>query len=1527
MSENILQINFSPEKDLKTGTIHYFQTQLGFNFDNLKTSDLPISLQIKNQNYDLQIVFQLTDEEINNSPLEGWRAKPDGVDPQTDLKYSKYLVCSYDFGDLEKIPNKSFLANFNRQLSAKFDSISGMPNLIIFRYIVNQKTYITFSVAELREDSNKRTGKYVTNKVILLKDIEIEDTHKGHLKILNDLKNQTKTVRNFDELHEKWLKVLAIETLSESFYAEVESIFKNSLKLVDIPSSDEIKQDFLLKFFGRLMFCWFLKAKGWVSAEVLNCQLLEKDFIQKGQKNGLNYYHQVLEVLFFGLLNCDGEIKINPNSQLKPEIWQKLSQTPYLNGGLFQNTPNDFFGKNDIEKIPNEIIFQLFTLFEKYYFTIDENTPDNQEIGVDPEMMGSIFEGLVATRSGTGSFYTRKSVVDYMVEMSLLESLKNKCQLNFDQNTEKQKLLGWLNLEVLDLENRIRIFQREKAVFLSQVIDTELSISSYLIAKLKGRRFNFQTKDFEDCNPHPESNLDIFEKILNDEFEIKSQFIPLPNVINVKQENGQHKELVIPKIGLVLRISGQDFISIWTIGLNENLILDTIFRIYQPKKIHKFQQKNTQNFLELVRYFESINKTHLTKRLLKLYFDQQKIPQMESLLQTNKFSEVSWEDTAFLPSDKPPGPRISGVHEIYTEIIEKNNSFVKQTYKNNKIEGYIYRYIGSFPTNYEARKITEINQILKSLKILDPACGSGAFPVGILQRITELRQFLGEKDLYKIKNETLQNCIYGVDLMPIAVEITKLRCWLYLVVDQPNLGLNKNGRFVAEPLPNIDLHFCQGDSLVAQIPFANLPNNDTIQKLTQLKNTYYNEHSDKKLTVKKDIQNLISAEYHKSLDSKINNLNIQIQSLKSQLQGDEIFLTEKQNTKQNELKKVQMGSQIQLWQNQINELEKQKELKGFHYQLNLCELFENKNNQITSKIDIIIGNPPYVSTKETGDQYKHFLQSTFGFSDDLYSHFFFKSLQSHQDFGMPAPALLKTGGILCFITSKTYWTIQTKNNLRKLLLSKKIIEINDVGNPFYKSAMVDTAICLLENTDIIKQNNDISFGESQNMEYQEYNLNYKNSQSKDQKHILDFENTEQTYTISNQIYTKAVNQVIFEPNQVNLNIYNKYNQKVSELMEKWWDKIKTAGNITKNQTELEKYRNELKAGDITLLGLVTDGGVGLQTGENGKYVGILDGTKEADRVRETRPEKLFKFLQSTENATKEIASKYPQSSTNFDPLKGVSKMTITTFLNSLTEYQIRELFDSLKIKHGRDIFGQGYLYRIVQAEEVANLDTLTDEEKQNGIKTLPLFKGSNSQGLGVSFVPYDKGDKDGNRWYLKTPYYIEWSWENVQWMKKDPKARFQGYNFFFREGFCWSFALLPTQEESKYIKCRLKDRSVNDVMSMALYNFCEKTTDKYIVSLLNSKFMYDYLKTFINSTAGQQINDFRQLPIIIPTASQLTDFENLFDRAYQIKLQQFEGTLTETVAKSKLDQIQKELDEMVEGLYGLTEEEISVIIG
>ncbi|GIW21173.1 MAG: hypothetical protein KatS3mg068_0180 [Candidatus Sericytochromatia bacterium] len=87
--------------------------------------------------------------------------------------------------------------------------------------------------------------------------------------------------------------------------------------------------------------------------------------------------------------------------------------------------------------------------------------------------------------------------------------------------------------------------------------------------------------------------------------------------------------------------------------------------------------------------------------------------------------------------------------------------------------------------------------------------------------------------------------------------------------------------------------------------------------------------------------------------------------------------------------------------------------------------------------------------------------------------------------------------------------------------------------------------------------------------------------------------------------------------------------------------------------------------------------------------------------------------------------------------------------------QIRNLFDTLKEKYGRDIFGQGWLYRIVSQNEIANVDELTEEEKTNGIKG------------NKTFVPYDKGDKDGNRWYAPTPYYIDWSFDNVQFLKKN----------------------------------------------------------------------------------------------------------------------------------------------------------------
>ncbi len=242
-----------------------------------------------------------------------------------------------------------------------------------------------------------------------------------------------------------------------------------------------------------------------------------------------------------------------------------------------------------------------------------------------------------------------------------------------------------------------------------------------------------------------------------------------------------------------------------------------------------------------------------------------------------------------------------------------------------------------------------------------------------------------------------------------------------------------------------------------------------------------------------------------------------------------------------------------------------------------------------------------------------------------------------------------------------------------------------------------------------------------------------------------------------------------------------------------------------------------------------------------------------------------------------------------------------------SENEIWQIFDKAKEKFGRDIFGQGFIYRITNDELIADIAKLNDDEKADGINSPKCF------------VPYDKGDKDGNRWYLPTPYYIAWSKENVKFLKENSGKKGEGMpvvrnpQFYFKEGFCWNNVLLPKNEESMFIKCRIKQKSVNDVASMSLYAQID-LPNFYFVALLNSKFMYDYLKTFINASVNLQINDFRQIPIIIPNKEQLAEFEALFDIAYQAQKDKFEKGIDST---ETLKSLQPKLDSLVYKLYGV----------
>ena len=141
-------------------------------------------------------------------------------------------------------------------------------------------------------------------------------------------------------------------------------------------------------------------------------------------------------------------------------------------------------------------------------------------------------------------------------------------------------------------------------------------------------------------------------------------------------------------------------------------------------------------------------------------------------------------------------------------------------------------------------------------------------------------------------------------------------------------------------------------------------------------------------------------------------------------------------------------------------------------------------------------------------------------------------------------------------------------------------------------------------------------------------------------------------------------------------------------------------------------------------------------------------------------------------------------------------------------------------------------------------------------------------------------------------------------MKTDPKARYQGYSFFFREGFCWNNVLNPN---ARLLKTKLKLPTVNDVGSMSLMSTMVNIPNYYFVILLNSNLLFDYYREFINCTVNIQINDIRQLPIVIPSEEQLSEYNMLFQSILHLKQQNAPDT--------EISKIEYKLDQTVLKLY------------
>ncbi len=810
------------------------------------------------------------------------------------------------------LPTRTQLADITRTFNQAFHYT---PVMVVFKYA----NLIAFANAErLKYKQEWREGEKA-GKVSLLRDIAPDNPHSGHLRILAELaisRTGKKSINNFADLYAYWQTVFNVSLLNKKFYEELSNWYFWAVKEVSFPSEPTIHSLFketgsnddkklaeaiqehkaknVIRLLTRFLFVWFIKEKKLIPEQLFNLDYLKNEILddlspyhEDGLYKSVNikshYYKAILQNLFFATLNQEmGKRGFRSDKQhmnvtnlmryedcfVDQQKFVELVETivPFMNGGLFEclDKPHPtkkgprggdviiykdgFSDRNDNSiKVPDYLFFGvdekvdlssvigiknkktkqaavkgLINIFNSYKFTIAENTPIEEDIALDPELLGKVFENLLASynpetkttaRKQTGSFYTPREIVGYMVDESLIAYLKN--EVDWDLTDEEQ----------------------------------DITLHELL--------------SFDPGNPFA-NNLNLQKKI------IKAL---------------DHCTILDPACG-----SGA-----FPMGILQ-------------KMVHVLQKVDPDN-------------------------EQWKELQMDNAVQKS--------DAAF--------------HQI-----------------SDKME--------------RQKVLDEINEAFDET-INDPD--------------------------YARKLFLIENCIYGVDIQPVAVQISKLRFFISLVVEQkvdkskPNFGIR--------PLPNLETKFVAANTLIG------------IEKLEG---------------------ELFANQEIKLQEKELKNIRHRIFSAKTPS-------TKRKLRYEDQLLRKRMGKLLVAdgWENKTA-----NQLAGWDpYDQNASSSFFDLEWMFGVKdgFDVVIGNPPYgfhhIHSKELKAYFKEKYQSAVA-SFENYFLFYEKSLN-----------LLKMGGSHSFIVPVTWLTIPSAYSLRKYILSNFHVEhitwLNDV---VFENAQVNNLVSLIK---------------------------------------------------------------------------------------------------------------------------------------------------------------------------------------------------------------------------------------------------------------------------------------------------------------------------------------------------------------------------------------------------------------------------------------------------------------------------------
>ena len=569
------------------------------------------------------------------------------------------------------------------------------------------------------------------------------------------------------------LEAFSVEVLTKEFYAELFLWYEWACKVASFPrgkgknveQTQEDNKTALIRLITRLMFVWFIKQKDLIPSWIFDEAELDKilvDFDSESKTNG-NYYNAVLQNLFFATLNKaikERNFTNNTNASEQygiktfyrddkktsffkinhGEVIKRFHSVPFLNGGLFEcldrldngeknnvQIYEDGFSRESSRRafLPNVLFFGtekdekegLIHILKRYNFTVEENSPLDVQIALDPELLGKVFENLLGTynpetsetaRKDSGSFYTPREIVNFMVNTSIAEYLKNATGIESDV----------IEKFVNDNEEE-NLFSAEQAITVKKALG--------------------EIKILDPACGSGAFPMGVLNKLVELHLSIDKMCAETPSENNLYIKKGQC-------INYAPRGSELEIKAEYLGALHFNLTVNG--------KTEKEIFNSADLALHVKEIINEYNTAHGKKTIANL-FSQGRIDNGES------FNTIKTK------------------REIF-QIVDENSKDIIWQYKTYNVENKFRSY-----RNEES-------------SIPEPDIDN---------------DFEFAKYLYSLKKRIIQDSIFGVDIQPIAVQISKLRFFISLILEQPKTD-NANENYGFAPLPNLETKIVAANSLI-----------------------------------------------------------------------------------------------------------------------------------------------------------------------------------------------------------------------------------------------------------------------------------------------------------------------------------------------------------------------------------------------------------------------------------------------------------------------------------------------------------------------------------------------------------------------------------------------------------------------------------------------------------------------------------------------------------------------------------------